>query len=132
MINKKLSQHIANRINAIPKQCWKNAFTAMHHSELMERGYYVEGWTVNSSGQFIELIEHGWCELDNAIVDPTSYQQNFTYFPALRLTFLELQALVAQDMELPVAYKRKFYEQYCKSYETATQFANDMKKQKNE
>ncbi len=50
-------------------------------------GIYIEGWAVVGS-RFL-VCEHGWCEVNETIVDPTYYftvDEPLVYFPVLRAT----------------------------------------------
>lgn len=75
-INFGLAAEVAQKIQARPNQCWYNGFRAMQH--LPENAIYVEGWML----RFGVPIEHGWCELDGQVIDPTFCDEESRQYPA--------------------------------------------------
>jgi hypothetical protein len=67
-IERDFSALVARLVRAQYRRCWRNAAAAMRH--LGEEASYVEGWIVVESGSPL-VIEHGWCEVEGWIVDPT-------------------------------------------------------------
>jgi hypothetical protein len=63
-----MSNDIARQIRAKFRRCWTNAACAV--ALLGDRGRYVEGWIVVNRNQPV-VIEHGWCELERRVIDPT-------------------------------------------------------------
>jgi hypothetical protein len=59
---------------------------ALRRCPELASGVYVEGWVV--VGRNYMTNEHGWCEVNGMIVDPTYYAVDgpLAYFPALRFT----------------------------------------------
>lgn len=68
VFNREMSNDIARQIRAKFRRCWTNAACSV--ALLGERGRYVEGWIVVNRVLPV-VIEHGWCELDKHIIDPT-------------------------------------------------------------
>ncbi|GIW44658.1 MAG: hypothetical protein KatS3mg077_1940 [Candidatus Binatia bacterium] len=62
------SAELARRVRAQHRRCWRNAALAVSH--LGSGARYVEGWVV-TGGTVPYVIEHGWCEFDGRVVDPT-------------------------------------------------------------
>lgn len=63
-----ISAFLARKVRAQYRRCWRNAAAAVRH--LGDPATYVEGWIVVDSASPL-VIEHGWCEVDGWIVDPT-------------------------------------------------------------
>jgi hypothetical protein len=99
---------IAKRVRAQPRRCWRNASRAVRH--LGEGALYVEGWAVTNR-QFPLVIEHGWCEVDGRIVDPSyspyvgPHEPPLAYFGGMRFDFKKAEAALAQR-KLPIAWLR--------------------------
>jgi hypothetical protein len=68
LIEREFSAIIARRVRAQYRRCWRNAAAGVRY--LGEGASYVEGWIVVDSASPL-IIEHGWCEIDGWIVDPT-------------------------------------------------------------
>jgi hypothetical protein len=62
------STDVARHVRAKFRRCWTNAACSV--ALLGEEGRYVEGWIVVNR-QHPVVIEHGWCEVDGCIIDPT-------------------------------------------------------------
>lgn len=79
-----LSEALAKdkRVRARKRQCFKNAFNVVSNCPEFAEATYVEGIVVPAKQPL--LIEHGWLEIDNQIVDPTLTDAHWTYFPGLR------------------------------------------------
>ncbi len=79
-----LSEALAKdkRVRARKRQCFKNAFNVVSYCPEFANATYVEGIVVATKLPL--LIEHGWLEIDNQIVDPTLTDAHWTYFPGLR------------------------------------------------
>ena len=102
-----LSRHIADRVHAENKACWRNAAMGMSalSDGLHEGAMYVEGW---ASG-FI-LAMHGWIELaDGRIVDPTPCwcdeeceKEDRAYFPAYKYDMTTVMTHICSDGVLPI------------------------------
>lgn len=102
------SAQLARRIRAQHRRCWRNAALAVSH--LGKGARYVEGWIV-TSGAVPYVIEHGWCEYDGRVVDPT-YAPRVTpepppvaYFAGVSYT--QAQAEDALLHKLPVALEHE-------------------------
>jgi len=80
-VNRELSERVAERHGARPKGCWVNAWAALQCDTELHGGLYIEGWAL-TDGDLV--FEHGWLELDGEIIDPTLYDRDVAYFPALR------------------------------------------------
>lgn len=122
------SATVARRVRARYRRCWSNASRAAQH--LGSSGFYVEGWVVlNRAAPYV--IEHGWCEVDGRVVDP-SYTPFVTrglleplppiaYFPGARYRPARA-AEAAGRRRLPIAW----YESqpgYEEAFSLAWQFA---------
>lgn len=101
-IDYQLSQQAAELIQAKSKECWRNAILAQQH---YPDAIYVEGCIVWNG----LVIEHGWLELENRIVEPTLARRlNMDleppqYFAGVRYTVEEaLDALGEANGELPL------------------------------
>lgn len=94
-INRRFSKRIGLLVGAKNRECWNNAVKATAY--LGPAARYVEGWVVTDLGL---LVEHGWVELPDCLVDPTpAYvkQKRCRYFPGVRY---ELQQVLDQDGKL--------------------------------
>lgn len=113
-----LSAQIARQVRARYRRCWTNAACSVRL--LGERGQYVEGWVVVNRFHPI-VIEHGWCEVDNRIVDPTytpvisRLEPPLGYFSGARFSTAEAEAGLERG-KLPISwlrsdpeYSRAFY-----------------------
>ena len=84
------------RVRVRKRQCFKNAFNVVFYCPEHRSATYVEGIVIPAKQPL--LIEHGWLEIDNKIVDPTLTDSHWTYFPGLRF---EGQAGLAKGLRLP-------------------------------
>lgn len=107
-LNFEQSVELARRVRAQHRRCWRNAALAVSH--LGSAARYVEGWIV-TDGAVPYVIEHGWCEVDGQIVDPT-YAPHVTpdpppvaYFVGARFT--PRQAEAALHQRLPIVLDRE-------------------------
>lgn len=105
-VDNELSAVVARRVRAKAWRCWRNAAMAVGH--LGSYAAYVEGWVVTDpSDPFV--IEHGWCEVDARIVDPSyaprvnPYGPPVAYFAGLRFTAKQVAAALARR-QLPLAW----------------------------
>lgn len=97
-----LSQQATELVKAKPKECWRNSILAQQH---YPTAVYVEGWIVLGG----LVIEHGWLELEDKIIDPTLVSRLDTnlepprYFSGVRYTLEEaLDVLSEREGELPL------------------------------
>jgi hypothetical protein len=82
-VDRALSKRVAQRSKVGQEQCYHAACYALLDRSELSVGHYVEGYTVDEAG----LIRgHGWVELGNRIVDPTSYERELAYFSGLRFS----------------------------------------------
>ncbi len=114
-----LSQEIAQLTNSKAVDCFDNAYKA---ALLTEGSMYVQGFLVYAV-EPCTIVEYGWIEFDDRIVDPTfphlnKNAQALYYFPAQRLTVKQLKAAVEEakedypeDEPLPI-YGASPYEYY--------------------
>ena len=101
LLDQERSKELAKKIKARPKECWLNAFKAMDH--LSPDAKYIEGWAVSDISYL--AIEHGWIELDGAIIDPTLYQKPpAKYYPGFIFTYSEILETYQKAKELPAAW----------------------------
>ncbi len=113
------AQDLARRVRAQHRRCWRNAALAVSH--LGPGATYVEGWIV-TAGTRPHIIEHGWCEIDGRVIDPT-YVPYVTpddppvgYHGGLRFTVAQAEAAVQQ--RLPIAWSNETVE-YWQAFEMA-------------
>lgn len=123
-----VSEYLARRVRAQHRRCWRNAVLAVSH--LGPGAHYVEGWVV-TSGRRPHVIEHGWCEQGDRIIDPTYVPQvtpdmrPVGYFGGLR--FSVRQAEVGLHKRLPLAWGREsrdYWMAFERAWRHATQQAN--------
>ena len=94
------SKAIADKVDIKPKECFRNALIAL--SVLPDNAIYVEGYCVSQDDAL--LIEHGWIELDDSIIDPTLYQTELAgYFAGLKISKSDIvQRFRRGAIELPL------------------------------
>lgn len=109
-----LSVKFANKIHAVPKNCYWNARTAFLRYKQLRGGWYIEGYalvTFNSSTVKLPF-EHAWIELkDGSIVDPTYAAQgdkNVVHIPGIKLNYEEFTAWRKEKKEFPFFYNFGF------------------------
>ncbi len=79
-------------------------------NQLGDGAVYVEGWIVTDHAHPF-VIEHGWCEVDGRIVDPsyTPYVSTcpppVAYYPGMRFSARKAGAALV-DQTLPLAWRR--------------------------
>lgn len=102
------SAAVARRVRAQFRRCWRNAALAVSH--LGANARYVEGWVVTDGSQPF-VIEHGWCEADGRIVDPSytpyvsSHRPPAAYFAGMRFSAKEV-ATALERRYLPIVWSR--------------------------
>ncbi len=94
------SLDIAQQINSKAQASFDNAYKA---AVLTEDSMYVQGFLAFPGEPYLP-IEHSWIELDERIVDPTlphlnKNAQELYYFPAQRLSAVEMKAAVEEAQE---------------------------------
>ena len=95
-----LSTEIAAQLGSKANKCFDNAYQAA----LLDNSYlYVQGFLVVGIEPY-SIMEYGWIELDDAIIDPTFVSlsldaQNLYYFPAQSLKVKQLKAVVDESKE---------------------------------
>jgi hypothetical protein len=110
VLDHEASNIVARRVRARVRRCWHNAATAVHH--LGDGALYVEGWAVvNQQDPYV--IEHGWCEVDGRVIDPsyteyvtrgvTRLEPPLAYFPGLRFS-ADQAAAALTGRRLPMAW----------------------------
>ncbi len=95
-----LSTEIAERIGSKANKCFDNAYQA---ALLDDRYLYVQGFLVVGVEPY-SVMEYGWIELDDQIIDPTFVSlsldaQYLSYFPAQSLKNKQLIALIEESKE---------------------------------
>ena len=66
-------------------ECYTNSFHALTLDyDLFETGKYVEGYAITKNALLI--IEHGWIELNNEIIDVTAPRKIIEYLPCQKYT----------------------------------------------
>jgi hypothetical protein len=102
------SAMVARRVRAQFRRCWRNAALAV--SYLGPGARYVEGWIVTHGAEPF-VIEHGWCEADSGIIDPsyTPYVSTsrppIAYFAGVRFDPREAAAAI-ERRSLPIVWSR--------------------------
>lgn len=102
------SATVARRVRAQFRRCWRNAALAVSHLGADAR--YVEGWIITSGSQGF-VIEHGWCEVDGRIVDPSytpyvsTHRPPVAYFAGVRFPAYEASAAI-ERRSLPMVWAR--------------------------
>lgn len=95
-----VSTQIAERISSKANKCFDNAYqTAL----LDDRYLYVQGFLVLGVEPF-SVMEYGWIELEDQIIDPTFAFLNVDaeylyYFPAQSLKNKQLKAIIDESKE---------------------------------
>lgn len=103
-----LSAKIARTVRARYRRCWMNAACSVRL--LGEKGQYVEGWVVVNRFNPI-VIEHGWCEIDGRIIDPTytpvvnQMEPPIMYFAGARFSVTEAEGALDRG-KLPISWSR--------------------------
>lgn len=114
------SDRIARQVRARYRRCWTNAACSVRL--LGASGVYVEGWVVVNPYHPI-VIEHGWCEIDGKIIDPTytpfvsNLDPPLAYYGGLRTGCREAEAALERG-RLPIAWSRTDAE-YRRSFDRA-------------
>ena len=106
--DKETSAVVARRVRARFRHCWHNAACAVHH--LGNEAWYVEGWiVVGRTDPYV--IEHGWCEANGRVVDPSyapqvsPFEPPVAYFGGMRFRAAEAEAAFMRH-NLPIAWTR--------------------------
>lgn len=95
-----LSRQVAEQIKSKARQPFENAYKA---ALVTEGALYVQGFLIYASKPY-RLVEHGWLEVGDRIVDPNlphlnKKAEDLSYFPAQRLTVRKLKAAVEEAKE---------------------------------
>jgi hypothetical protein len=107
-LDSQTSAAVARRVRAQFRRCWRNAALAVSH--LGPNANYVEGWVVTNGSQPF-VIEHGWCEADGGIVDPSytpyvsTHRPPVAYFAGMRFNAKEAAAAI-ERRNLPIVWSR--------------------------
>jgi hypothetical protein len=118
--DREASNEIARHVRAKFRRCWTNAACSV--ALLGDRGRYAEGWIVVSRVQPV-VIEHGWCEVDGRIIDPTytpyvsHLEPPLSYFPGMYFGAAEAASALHRGT-LPIAWMRST-PAYARAFETA-------------
>lgn len=107
-LDRERSNDIARHVRAKFRRCWTNAACSV--PLLGGGGRYVEGWIiVNRVHPFV--IEHGWCEVDGSVIDPTytpyvsHLEPPLAYFAGMYFSAAEAAAALHRGT-LPIAWLR--------------------------
>src|SRR5689334_16975912 len=106
MIDKALSQQLADAVEAEPGECWRNAIMALF--QVNDAGArYVEGWAAGPEFPFCYIpMEHGWIEMsDGTVIDPTWITlsrtlDDYVYAPFRYYTRGDIDQLLAEKGEI--------------------------------
>ena len=95
-----LSTQIAAQIGSKAHKCFDNAYQA---AILDDSCLYVQGFLVVGVEPYA-VMEYGWIELDDQIIDPTIVflnqdAQYLYYFPAQSLKVKQLKAIIEESKE---------------------------------
>ncbi len=99
-LNINLSTEVAERIGSKANKCFDNAYQAA----LLDNNYlYVQGFLVVGVEPY-SMMEYGWIELEDQIIDPTFVSLNIDaqylhYFPAQTVKVKQLKAIVDESKE---------------------------------
>lgn len=108
VLDREASNEIARHIRAKFRRCWTNAACSV--ALLGESGRYVEGWIIVNRAQPV-VIEHGWCEVAERIIDPTytpyvsHLEPPLGYFAGMYFTGAEAATALHRGT-LPIAWMR--------------------------
>ncbi|WP_416673172.1 hypothetical protein [Egbenema bharatensis] len=99
-LDESLSIEVAKQVNSRAQTSFKNAYNA---ALVTDGAAYVQGFLALLRKSYV-LLEHGWLELDDRIIDPTLPHLHCTapdlyYFPAQQLTVKQLKAAVEEAKE---------------------------------
>ncbi len=117
------SVEMARKVRAQHRRCWRNAALSVSH--LGRSASYVEGWIVTDH-QTPFVIEHGWCEIDGKVIDPTyaphvsPHAPPVGYFPGRRYTIREAEAALLRR-SLPIIWSQET-EAYWRSFDLAWRY----------
>jgi hypothetical protein len=95
-----LSTEVAERISSKANKCFDNAYQAA----LLDNSYlYVQGFLVVGVEPY-SIMEYGWIELEDQIIDPTFVFLNLDaqylyYFPAQIVKAKQLKAIIDESKE---------------------------------
>jgi hypothetical protein len=99
--DRELSRRVAHAAGAEWQNAWHKAWTVLQLESDLKDGLYVEGWAVPFEDLLI--FEHSWVELDGRIIDPTRWDSDLAYFPALRFDKVQALEAVMSHRQLPIA-----------------------------
>jgi hypothetical protein len=115
-LDREASNDIARHVRAKFRRCWTNAACSV--ALLGEGGRYAEGWIIVNRVQPV-VIEHGWCEVEGRIIDPTytpyvsHLEPPLGYFAGMYFSASEAAAALHRGT-LPIAWLRS-----TRAYESA-------------
>lgn len=95
-----LSTEVAEQISSKANKCFDNAYQAA----LLDNSYlYVQGFLVVGVEPY-SIMEYGWIELEDQIIDPTFVFLNLDaqylyYFPAQTVKAKQLKAIIDESKE---------------------------------
>ena len=95
MKDQKESVRVKRLVRSNPKQCYLNAARVVLTIPEYADADYVEGLAVLAK---VMVIEHGWVEKDDVIIDPPLPHDGLQYFPGLRFRG---QRGLAEAMKIP-------------------------------
>jgi len=133
------SHRLSDLIWSDPNLCYHNSFLVLLDISGYQDATYVEGIAVNEAGL---MIEHGWIEKDNEVLDPTLPFEQMTYFPGLRFDGLvEISKAMhsipksdGTDEDFPIFYRfgwgGKDSEEMCQARKEAREFSNRLVEKK--
>ena len=90
----------AGKVKAQMKACWANAVKAVKRGP--DNLVYVEGFASLAKFNGI-VVEHGWVEDGETIIDPTLPEADAEYFPGVRYTKAQVKEL-SKDREPPFVW----------------------------
>lgn len=112
-VNWRLSKSVARTVKATKLECWCNAWRALQRCPELKVGLYVEGWLALLESELV--IEHGWIEMPNCIVEPTLEEEcEVVYFPGRKWTREEARIEAGKPgpfrwlSELPLSWRRSW------------------------
>ncbi len=99
-LDEALSRQVAEQVKSKARQPFENAYKA---ALVTEGALYVQGFLIYASKPY-RLVEHGWLEVGDRIVDPNLPHLNkkaeeLSYFSAQRITVKKLKAAIEEAKE---------------------------------
>ena len=136
MLDVALSLTIAKAIGATTQACYYHALRAFFASEILQTGWYIEGFAIPDQIKPRATFEHGWLERnDGSIIDPAWVllgNKSVDYFPGISYTYAHAATLAKgkKGVLLPFISQKyadpfdhpAYFQAYKKAFQVATGF----------